>query len=64
MFQIYYGGRRDRMEVGFTTTYANSSYQNYISKVVSSNPTHGELCTVQHYVVKFVSDFWQVIGFL
>jgi hypothetical protein len=27
MFHIDYGGRRDRMEVGFTTTYAISSYQ-------------------------------------
>ena len=27
MFHIDYGGRRDRMEVGFTTTYTLSSYQ-------------------------------------
>jgi len=28
MFHIDYGGRCDRMEVGFTTTYAIGSYQN------------------------------------
>ena len=26
------------------------------TKVVSSNPVHGELYLIQHYVVKFVSD--------
>jgi hypothetical protein len=26
MFHIYYGGRCDRMEVGFTTTYAISNF--------------------------------------
>jgi len=25
-------------------------------KVVSSNPTHGEVYLIQHYVIKFVSD--------
>jgi hypothetical protein len=34
------------------------------TKVVSSNPTHGEVYLIQHYVIKFVSDFWQVCGFL
>ena len=34
------------------------------TKVVSSNPVHGELYSVQYYVIKFVSDFWQVGGFL
>jgi hypothetical protein len=27
------------------------------TKVVSSNPIHDELYSIQHYVVKFVSDF-------
>ena len=26
------------------------------TKVMSSNPTHGELHSIQHYVIKFVSD--------
>ena len=47
---------RDRMVVGFTTICA--------TKVVSSNLTHGEVCSIQHYVIKFVSDLWQVDGFL
>ena len=36
------------------------------TKVVSLNPTHGdrEVCSIQHYVIKFVRDFWQVGGFL
>jgi hypothetical protein len=33
-------------------------------KVVSSNPTHGEVYLIQHYVIKFVSDLWHVNGFL
>ena len=31
---------------------------------VSSNPTHGEVYSIQHYVIKFYSNFWQVSGFL
>jgi hypothetical protein len=34
------------------------------SKVVSSNPTHGEVYLIQHYVIKFVNCLWQVDGFL
>ena len=33
-------------------------------KVVSSNPVHGEVYLIQHYVIKFVSDLRQVGGFL
>ena len=33
-------------------------------KVMSSNPTHGEMYLIQHYVIKFVSDLGQVSGFL
>jgi hypothetical protein len=29
-------------------------------KVVSSNPAHGEMHSIQHYVIKFVSDLRQV----
>jgi hypothetical protein len=34
------------------------------NKFVSLNPTHGEEYSVQHYVIKFVSDLQQVGGFL
>ena len=34
------------------------------TKVVSSNPVHGEVYHIQHYVIKFVSDLTQVSGFL
>ena len=46
------GGRRghDHMfTVGFTTTCANT-------KDVSSNLVHGEVYSIQHYVIKIVSD--------
>jgi hypothetical protein len=32
--------------------------------VVSSNPAHGGMYSIQHYVIKFVSDLRQVGGFL
>jgi hypothetical protein len=35
-----------------------------LTKVVSSNPVHGEVYSIQHYVIPFVSDLWQVGGFL
>ena len=38
---------RDRIVVGFTTTSAISA------KVVSSNPVHGEVYSIQHNVIKF-----------
>ena len=34
------------------------------TNVVSSNPTHGEVHAIQHYVIKLGSDLWQVDGFL
>jgi hypothetical protein len=33
------------------------------TKVVSSNPIHGEVYSIQHNVIKFVSDLRQVHGF-
>ena len=30
------------------------------TKVTSSNPVHGEVYLIQHYVIKFVSDMRQV----
>jgi hypothetical protein len=43
---------RDRMVVGFTTA------RTITAKVVSSNPPHGEMYSIQHYVIKCVSYFW------
>ena len=34
------------------------------TNVVSSNPVHGEVYSIQHYVIKFVSDLRRVYGFL
>ena len=31
-------------------------------KVVSSNPAHGEVYSIQHYVIKFVSDRSEVFS--
>ena len=33
-------------------------------KVVSSNPVHGKVYSMQHYLITFVSDLRQVGGFL
>jgi hypothetical protein len=34
------------------------------TEVVSSNPVHGEEYSIQHYVIKIISDLQQVGGFL
>jgi hypothetical protein len=34
------------------------------TKFVSSNPAHGEVYSIQRYVIKFVSDLRQEVGFL
>jgi hypothetical protein len=48
------------MVVGFTTTCMISVYH---PKVVSSNPAHGEVYSIQYYVIKFVSDLRLIGGF-
>ena len=35
-----------------------------VPKVVNSNPVHGEVYSIQYYLIKFVSDLRQVGGFL
>ena len=42
---------------GSSITYAIAV--SFTSKVVSSNPAHGEVYSIQHYVIKFLSDFRQ-----
>ena len=34
------------------------------TKVVSLDPIHGEVCSIQHYMINFVNDLRQVGGFL
>jgi hypothetical protein len=49
---------RDRMVVGFRITYTITT------SVVSLNPAHDEVYSIQPYVIKFVNDLWQFSGFL
>ena len=59
---LEYGlGRRDRMEVGFTTIYAIRTYRRLCWEFESRSD---EVYSIQHYVTKFVSDLRQVGGFL
>ena len=48
------------MIVEFTTTYAIRTYQHKRRELDSSS---GEVYSIQHYVIKFVSDWCQVGGF-
>jgi hypothetical protein len=56
-----YKGRRgrDRMVVGFTTTYSISVYHHWCCEFESRSGRG-----VQHYVIKFVNDLQQVGNFL
>ena len=54
----------DRFVVGYTTTQLPVQAVLIATKVASSNPIHGKMYSVQHYVMKFVSDLQQVGGFL
>jgi hypothetical protein len=47
--------------VEFTTTYAISAYHHWSSEFEYRS---GEAYSIQHYVIKFVSDLRQVDGFL
>ena len=53
---------RDRMVVGFSTMVPMQSVP-ITTKAVSSNPIHGKVYSMHHYVIKFVSDLQQVCGF-
>jgi hypothetical protein len=37
--------------------------KDFTTKIVSSNPVHVEVYSIQHYVIKFVNDLRQVGGF-
>ena len=63
---IYRGRRgraRDRMAIEYSAQVPMQSVPitTYVN-VVSSNPAHGEVYSIQHYVIKFVGDLWQVCG--
>ena len=49
------------MRFGFTSTCAISVYS---TKVESSDLAHGNVYSIQHYAIKFVSDLQQVGDFL
>ena len=51
---------RDRMVVGLQLSMQS---EHITTKVMSSNPAHGEVYSIQHYVVKFVGDLRQFGGF-
>ena len=53
---------RNRMIVVFITTYAIILVP-ITTKVVSSNPVHDEVYSIQHYVIKFVGGFLRVLRF-
>jgi len=48
--------------VGFANTYMQSVL--ITINVVILNPAHWDVYSIQHYVMKFVSDLQQVCGFL
>ena len=50
----------DNMIVEFTSTYVQSIP--ITSKIVGSNSVHDEVYLIQHYVIKFVCDLYQVGG--
>jgi hypothetical protein len=50
----------DCMVVAFITTYATMQSVPITTNIVSSNPVHSEVYSIQHYVIKFVSDLRQV----
>ena len=54
------GGCRDRMVVGFTTTYAISVYHHQCCEFKSRS---GKVYSIQHYVIKFVSELQLFGGF-
>ena len=61
IFTISVGDRhgRDRMVVQLPVQSVSIT-----TKVVMSNPVHGEVYSIQHYVIKIVNDLRQVCGFL
>jgi hypothetical protein len=66
IFQLYRGSQfghhdRNRMVVWLQLPMQSLPIT---TKIVSLNPAHREVYSLQRYVIKFVSDLWQVSGFL
>jgi hypothetical protein len=57
ILQLYRGGQFLDLRLPMHSVYITT-------KVVSSNPIHGEVYSMQHYEIKFVSDLQQVNSFL
>ena len=55
------GGNRSTRRKPLTS---RRSLTNFITKVVNSNSVRDEVFSIQHYVIKFVSDLQQVHDFL
>jgi hypothetical protein len=45
-------------------THTDTDTHTHTHNSVSQNPAHGRVYSIQHYVIQFVSDLWQVGGFL
>jgi hypothetical protein len=56
-------GRRCRDRIHGSWIYNCLQSVPITTKVVSSNPIHGEVYSIYHYVLMFVSDLRQVDGF-
>ena len=52
------------MVVGYIYLQLSVQSMHITTEVVSSNIAHGEVYSMQHCVIKFVSDLQQVGGFL
>ena len=48
------------MVVGFATTFLPVQSEPITTNIVSSNPSVGEMYSIQHYVIKFVSLLLQI----
>jgi hypothetical protein len=64
MFGTFYRCRISTINVHYRNM-QNSGGRLYCDRmvVVSSNPGHGYVYSIQHYVIKFVSDLRQIAGF-
>ena len=61
---IYYHIVHRLCEIYFSAVMYMINKSVHFLVIVSSNPTHGQVYSIQHYVMKFVSDLRQFGGFL
>jgi hypothetical protein len=55
---------QDQMVVEFTTNYAIRAYLIISSNVMSLNPAHGEVYSIQHYVFSGYSELKKRLSYL